>query len=68
MEVNAVKRAVTDCWKIFEHFQCKPAELTEEQLREYFQHLTNEKKVARATATIAQCGVKFFYEHTLQRD
>jgi hypothetical protein len=37
-----------------------PDRVTEEELRQYFLHLTLEKKVARATATIALCGIKFF--------
>ena len=45
-----------------------PAQLTEEQLRQYFLYLTNERKVSRPTATIALCGIKFFYERTLQRE
>jgi site-specific recombinase XerD len=28
----------------------------------------NDKKWARATCTIAICGIKFFWEHTLKRD
>ena len=28
---------------------------------------SNEKKVSRSTATIAICGIKFFYEQTMQR-
>ena len=54
--------------QMFAHFQCTPAQLTEEQLREYFLYLANERKVSRPTATIALCGVKFFFERTLQRD
>ena len=54
--------------QLFHHFQCTPAQLTEEQLREYFLYLANERKVSRPTATIALCGVKFFFEHTLERD
>lgn len=42
--------------------------LTEEQLREYFLYLANERKVSRPTATIALCGVKFFFEKTLHRN
>jgi integrase/recombinase XerD len=53
--------------RMFAHFQCKPAHLTEEQLREYFLYLANERKVSRPTATIALCGVKFFFEKTLHR-
>jgi integrase/recombinase XerD len=54
--------------RVFSHFQCTPAQFTEEQLREYFLYLANERKVSRATATIALCGVKFFFERTLKRD
>jgi site-specific recombinase XerD len=54
--------------QLFSHFKCTPAQLTEEQLREYFLYLANERKVSRPTATIALCGVKFFFERTLKRD
>src|SRR5262245_8239336 len=49
------------------HYHRRPDQLTEEDLRQYFLYLANEKKVARATATIALCGIKFFYEQTLGR-
>ena len=42
-----------------------PDLITEEQLREYLLHLTNVKKVAASTFTLALCGIKFFYEQTL---
>jgi site-specific recombinase XerD len=48
------------------HYHRSPDQLTEEDLRQYFLYLANEKKVARATATIALCGIKFFFEQTLQ--
>ena len=54
--------------QLFEHFHCTPAQLMEEQVREYFLYLTNEKKVSRSTATIALCGIKFFFQHTVKRD
>lgn len=54
--------------QLFEHFHCTPAQLTEEQLREYFLYLGNEKKVSRSTTTIALCGIKFFFEQTMKRD
>ena len=54
--------------QVFQHFECTPGRLTEEQLRQYFLYLANEKKVARPTATIALCGIKFFYAHTIHRD
>ena len=45
-----------------------PDLLSEEEIRAYFVHLTCERKLARATVTIALCGIKFFYEKTLRRD
>lgn len=53
---------------LFEHFNCKPSQLSEEQLRQYFLYLTNERKVSRATVTIALCAIKFFFERTLKRE
>jgi site-specific recombinase XerD len=50
------------------HYRKSPDLVTEEQLRQYFLHLTLEKKVARTTATIALCGIKFFFQNTLQRN
>ena len=44
-----------------------PDQISEEELRRYFLHLTLEKKVARPTATIALCGIKFLFQNTLQR-
>jgi len=45
-----------------------PDLLSEEEIRRYFVHLTCKRKLARATVTIALCGIKFFYEKTLRRD
>jgi integrase/recombinase XerD len=44
-----------------------PGRITEEDLRRYFLFLTEEKKVARGTATIALCATKLFFETTLER-
>ena len=54
--------------QLFAHFNCNPSQLTEEQLRQYFLYLANERKVSRPTATIALCGIKFFYQRTFRRD
>ena len=35
--------------QVFDHFQCAPAQLTEEQLREYFLFLKNDKRFASAS-------------------
>src|SRR2546426_10936905 len=50
------------------HYHKSPDLISEEELRRYFLFLTLEKKVARATATIALCGIKFLFQNTLQRN
>jgi len=61
---EAYARAV---WQLAEHYQRSPEQLSDEDLRQYFLYLANEKKVARPTTTIALCGIKFFYEQTLKQ-
>lgn len=51
--------------QLAKYFQKPPDELEDEDLREYFLYLMNEKKAARSTSTISLCGIKFFYEKTL---
>jgi len=54
--------------QLAEHYMKSPAELGEEEIRQYFLYLKNVKKWARPTCTTAICGIKFFWEHTLKRD
>jgi len=53
--------------KIIEYFDKPPKQITNEELRQYFLYLKNEKKYARATQTIALCGIKFLFEKTLNK-
>ena len=41
------------------HFHRPPDQLGEDELREYFLYLTKVKHFARASFTIALCGIKF---------
>lgn len=50
------------------HYHKSPDQISEEELRQYFLYLKNVKRVSRSTHTLALCGIKFFYEHTLKRD
>lgn len=59
--VRSVKKLAEFCGK-------SPDRITETEIRDYFLHVKNDKKWARATFTIAICGIKFFWEHTLKRD
>ena len=53
--------------QLAQHFHRSPDQLREEDLRQYFLYLTNEKRVSRSTTTIALCGAKFLFEKTLRR-
>ena len=54
--------------QLAKHYRKSPDQIEEEELRRYFLFLKNEKHAARATCTIALCGIKFFYERTLGRE
>ena len=49
------------------YYSKSPDKVTEEELRDYFLFLKNEKKASRSACTVALCGIKFFFEQTLQR-
>ncbi|NIT59120.1 MAG: tyrosine-type recombinase/integrase [Aliifodinibius sp.] len=51
--------------KLARHFKKSPERITNQELREYF--LYHKDRYARNTTTIALCGIKFFYEKTLQK-
>lgn len=72
MQLRGFSARTQECYvaavrQLAEHYHRSPDKLSEEDLRQYFLYLTNEKRVARATATIALCGIKFFYERTLRK-
>lgn len=54
--------------QLAEHYHKAPDLITEEELRQYFLFLKNVKHYSRNTSTIAICGIRFFYEQTLQRN
>jgi site-specific recombinase XerD len=73
MQLRGFSARTQECYavavrQLADHFHTRPDQLGEEHLRRYFLYLANEKKVARATTTIALCAIKFFYEQTLRRD
>lgn len=58
--INAVRQ-------LCDHFQKPPGKITEEELRDYFLFCKNVKQWSRSTFKVALCGIKFFYQHTIQR-
>lgn len=59
--VRAVRQLAEHCGK-------SPDRISEEELRQYFLYLRNDKQVSSSTLTVALSGIKFFYEHTLRRE
>jgi integrase/recombinase XerD len=54
--------------QLADHYHKSPDLITEEELGQYFLYIKNVKKYSRAASTIAICGIKFFYEKTLNRE
>jgi len=50
------------------HFAKSPAELSVEDVRTYQVYLTNEKKLAPSSITIANSAIRFLYKVTLKKD
>jgi site-specific recombinase XerD len=51
-----------------EHYHRSPDLISEEELRQYFLFLKNVKHYSRNTMTIAICGLKLFFEQTLNKE
>src|ERR671925_310131 len=49
------------------YYHRPPVQLSDEELRQYFLYLRQEKKVAESTFRIHLYGIRFFYKCTLQR-
>jgi integrase/recombinase XerD len=62
---NTQERYVEAVRHLAEFYRKPPDQITEEELRQYFLHLSNVKQVSASTLTVALCGIKFFYERTL---
>jgi integrase/recombinase XerD len=50
------------------HYHKSPDQISEAELRQYFLYLKNVKHYSRTTMTVAICGIRFFYEQTLNRN
>jgi len=49
------------------HFHRSPDRLSEQELRDYFTYLVEQKRVPSSTLRIEIFGVKFLFDKTLQR-
>jgi site-specific recombinase XerD len=50
------------------YYRRSPEQLSAEEIRQFFLYLVNDKGVASGTLNIYLCGIKFFYERTLERE
>ena len=53
--------------QLAEHYGQPPDQLNEEELRQYFLYLKNDKRVSRSSCTQVLSALKFLYEQTLRR-
>jgi site-specific recombinase XerD len=49
------------------YYDKSPELLSDEELRQYFLYLRNQKQASRSSCTVALCAIKFLFERTLQR-
>jgi site-specific recombinase XerD len=68
LAVRTQEAYVNAVLQLSRRFKKSPDNIEEAELREYFLYLKNEKQVADSTFSIALCGIKFFYEHTLGKE
>ena len=68
LAVRTQEAYVNAVLQLSRHLKKSPDGIQEQELREYFLYLKNEKQVAGSTFTIALCGIKFFYEQTLEKE
>ena len=54
--------------QLAEYYRRSPDQISEEELRQYFLYLKNDKHYAPSTLTVALCGIRFLYERTLQQE
>lgn len=59
--VDAVKH-------LAQHYSRSPDQLTEEEVREFFIHLTQTRKLAQSTVRVHLFAIKFLFRMTLKRD
>ena len=54
--------------QLAEHYGRSPDRISEEEVRQYFLYLQNERQIAPSSLGVARAGIKFLYVHTLGRE
>jgi len=58
---------VSVVYQLARYFRRSPEELEEEEVRDYFLHLIDERGLAPRSVRVHRSGIKFLYVHTLQQ-
>ncbi len=66
--LRSQERYICAVRQLAEHYNKPPDQLTDDELRKYFLHVTNIKKWSTSTIKIALSGIKFFFVHTLKKE
>ena len=53
--------------RLSKHYDKSPDRISEEELRQYFLYLKNERCISAASFQVALSGIKFFYQFTLKQ-
>ena len=54
--------------QLAQHYHESPDTLTDQQIRDYFLHLKQDRHFARGSMSIAFSGIRFFYDKTCPKD
>jgi site-specific recombinase XerD len=72
MQLRGMSKRTQDAYvrvvrQLAEHYGKPPDQIREEELRQYFLYLQNERKYASSSCRVALNGIKFLYVTTLRR-
>jgi site-specific recombinase XerD len=73
MQLRSLSETTQDAYvravrRLAEHYDKSPAQITEEELRQYFLYLKHSRHVSYSSFKVALYGIKFLYKHTLRRE
>jgi site-specific recombinase XerD len=64
---KTIKSYIYTVRDLAKHYHRSPDLLTDEEVRQFFLHLINERKLSKSSITIYLCGIKYFFETTLKK-
>lgn len=64
---NTIETYVRQVYLLARYYRKPPDKVSDDEIRNYFLHLLNEKKYMPSSMTIAACGINFFYKYTLNK-